>query len=178
VNSTYIVLFRGINVGGKNVIKMKDLVTICEGFGASHVKTYIQSGNLVFQYPETLLSVLENIIGDAVFAVVGFRPAVMVFSPDMMADVMAHNSFPEAVETPQLLQLYFLAESQVLGEQQLAVLTSLAVSSERFALIDRCFYLHAPEGIGRSKLAAKVEKVLGVPMTCRNWRTVTKIAML
>jgi len=47
--NTYIVLLRGINVGGKNIIKMKDLVALLEDLGAKQVKTYIQSGNVVFQ---------------------------------------------------------------------------------------------------------------------------------
>ncbi|MBD9356174.1 hypothetical protein [Methylomonas albis] len=50
--------------------------------------------------------------------------------------------------------------------------------SERFSLIDQVFYLHAPEGIGRSKLAAQAEKRLGVAMTGRNWRTVCKLIEL
>jgi len=57
-------------------------------------------------------------------------------------------------------------------------LESLKSDSERFRLIGRVFYLHAPDGVGRSKLAAKAEKMLGVPMTDRNWRTVTTIQKL
>ena len=55
------------------------------------------------------------------------------------------------------------------------MLESLKSDSERFHLIDKVFYLYAPEGIGRSKLAANAEKLLGAPMTDRNWRTVCKI---
>jgi uncharacterized protein (DUF1697 family) len=175
---THIALLRGINVGGKNIIKMKDLITICEGIGASHVKTYIQSGNLVFQYPETALPILEKIMGDAVMAAVGFRPAVMVFSPACIAEVMAHNPFPEAIATPQCLQLYFLERPKQMTSIEQGLLQELAIESERFALVNRCFYLHAPEGIGRSKLAAKVERILNVSMTCRNWRTVMQTLML
>lgn len=169
---TYIVLFRGINVGGHNLIKMKDLVTLCEGLGFAHVRTYIQSGNLVFDCPETVLSILEIKLADAVMAAMGFRPAVMVFSPEMMAAVVANNPFPDAVETPQFLQLYFLAAPTTITVKEMASLQAIAIPSERFSLIGSCFYLHAPEGIGRSKLAVKVEKILSVAMTCRNWRTV------
>jgi uncharacterized protein (DUF1697 family) len=54
-------------------------------------------------------------------------------------------------------------------------LESLKTKSERFALNDRVFYLHAPDGIGRSKLAANAERALGVAMTDRNWRTICKV---
>ena len=84
---TYIALFRGINVGGRNLIKMKDLVTICEGLGFSHVRTYIQSGNLVFECPETELAILETKLSDVVMAEAGFRPVVMVLSATMFAEV-------------------------------------------------------------------------------------------
>lgn len=175
---TYIALFRGINVGGHNLIKMNDLVTLCEGLGFAHVRTYIQSGNLVFDCPETALAILEKKLADAVMSAAGFRPAMMVFSPEMMTAVVANNPFPEAVETPQFLQLYFLVSSKSITDNDMAALQALAIPSERFSLIGRCFYLHAPEGIGRSKLAVKVENILGVPMTCRNWRTVMRIQAL
>jgi len=169
---SYIALFRGINVGGHNLIKMKDLVAICEGLGFGHVRTYIQSGNLVFHSSETSLATLETTLSDAVMSAVGFRPAVMVLSSIMFAEIVANNPFPDAVANPQSLQLYFLASPKNITDNDLAALQTLAIPSEGFSLIGICFYLHAPEGIGRSKLAAKVEKVFGVAMTCRNWRTV------
>ena len=86
---------------------------------------------------------------------------------------MAENPFPEAETDPASLHLGFLAaKPQNLDLQKLA---SLKRDSERFHLSDGVFYLHAPEGVGRSKLAAGAEKLLGVPMTDRNWRTVCKV---
>jgi uncharacterized protein (DUF1697 family) len=83
------------------------------------------------------------------------------------------NPFPEAASDPQSLHAGFLAS--VPEKPDLEALESLTSNRERFRLIDRVFYLHAPDGIGRSKLAARAEKLLGVPMTDRNWRTVCKI---
>jgi uncharacterized protein (DUF1697 family) len=71
------------------------------------------------------------------------------------------------------LHLFFLAT--VALEPDLASLESLRADSERYALVEDVFYLHAPDGIGRSKLAARVERALGVPATARNWRTVGKL---
>jgi uncharacterized protein (DUF1697 family) len=89
---------------------------------------------------------------------------------------MAKNPFPEAETDPASLHLGFLASTP--KNPDLKKLDSLRKESERFYLIDNVFYLHVPEGVGRSKLAASIEKLLGVPMTDRNWRTVCKIKEL
>ena len=87
--------------------------------------------------------------------------------------VMARNPFPEAESDPKTLHLGFLAS--VPNNPDLDKLETLKSDTERFRLIDTVFYLHAPDGIGRSKLAARAERLLGVPMTDRNWRTVVKL---
>jgi uncharacterized protein (DUF1697 family) len=83
------------------------------------------------------------------------------------------NPFPEAVTDPKALHAGFLASMP--EKPNLKALESLKSDSERFRLVGKVFYLHAPEGIGRSKLAANAERLLGAPMTDRNWRTVCKI---
>ena len=77
---------------------------------------------------------------------------------------------------PSSLHLGFLASSP--KSPNLVKLAALKKDSERFLLTERVFYLHAPEGVGRSKLAASSEKLLGVPMRDRNWKTVCKIMEL
>jgi uncharacterized protein (DUF1697 family) len=83
------------------------------------------------------------------------------------------NPFPEATSGPKVLHVGFLAS--VPEKPDLKKLESLKTNSERFHLVDKVFYLHAPAGIGRSKLAANAERFLGVAMTNRNWRTVCTI---
>ena len=75
---TYIALFRGINVGGNNVLPMKELVARLESIGAQNVKTYIQSGNAVFQSQETNASLLQNKISAAIKKSHGFEPQVFL----------------------------------------------------------------------------------------------------
>ena len=82
-------------------------------------------------------------------------------------------SFPEGEDDPKTLHVGFLAAAP--KNPDLKALENLRKASERFQLVDDVFYLHAPEGIGQSKLAANTERLLGVPMTDRNWRTVCKI---
>jgi uncharacterized protein (DUF1697 family) len=83
------------------------------------------------------------------------------------------NPFPEAESDPSTLHLYFLAASP--ENPDLEGLEEIKDDRERFFLGDDVFYLHAPDGVGRSKLAANAERLLGVPATARNWRTVRKV---
>lgn len=170
---TYIALFRRINVGGNNVLPMKELVTILESIGAQNVKTYIQSGNGVFGSQETNASLLSNRISAAIKKSRGFEPRVLLLRLEAIEKAIASNPFPEAESKPKTLHVYFLAS--VPKNPDFDALESIKSDQERFVLKDGVFYLHAPNGVGKSKLAANAEKLLGVPVTSRNWRTIRKI---
>ncbi len=86
------------------------------------------------------------------------------------------NPFPCAEEQPNSLHLYFLAEKPDI--ETLDAVELLRASDERYALHNNTLYLWAPSGVGRSKLAPRLEKLLGVPATARNWRTVTRIVTI
>ncbi len=170
---TYVALFRGINVGGNNVLPMKELVDALESIGSRNVKTYIQSGNAVFESQETDASLLSNRISAAIEESHGFEPRVLLLELSEIEKAVEANPFPEAESEPKTLHLCFLASAP--ENPDLRSLEDLKSGSERFALADSVFYLHAPDGIGRSRLAANAEKLVGVPMTARNWRTVCKV---
>lgn len=169
----HIALFRGINVGGKGRIPMKALVSQLEGLGAKNIRTYIQSGNAVFESAEKNRSKLSGKIAAEVHKRHGFEPHVFVMSVEAFEEAIDKNPFPEAVDDPSKLHLGFLAS--VPKNPDMEKLESIRKDSERFRLLGSVFYLHAPEGVGRSRLAASAEKLLGVPMTVRNWRTVCKL---
>ena len=95
---------------------------------------------------------------------------------ETLREAMAANPFPDGPAEPKTLHLYFLAEPA--GAVDWDAINALKAESEEVTLIGNVFYLYAPKGIGRSKLAAKVEKLLGVPTTARNWRSCTKIEAL
>ena len=171
--NTYIAFFRGINVGGKNSLPMKELVAILEGTGARNIKTYIQSGNAVFQSAKKYSPQLPQKLAAEIKKRHGFEPCILVLEVEAIKRAIAQNPFPEAVADPGNLHLGFLASRP--KSPNLEKLSRLKKESERFHLSDGVFYLHAPEGVGRSKLAAVSEKLLGVPMTDRNWRTVCKV---
>lgn len=170
---TYIALFRGINVGGKNALPMKELVAVLEDLGSRNVKTYIQSGNAVFESKEKDASRLSKKISVEIKKRRGFEPYVLLLKLEDIERAITENPFPEAETAPQALHVGFLAS--VPENPNLKTLESLKRECEQFHLIDNVFYLYAPEGVGRSKLAANAEKLLGVLMTDRNWRTVCRI---
>ena len=174
--NTWIALFRGINVGGNHMLPMKDLVAQLADLGCQDVKTYIQSGNAVFQCSVAKASTLSGRIAAAVEERRGFRPRVLVMKAADLESAVAANPFPEAEAEPKSLHLWFLADRP--SRPDLASLKACKAANERYVLKGGVFYLHAPDGIGRSKLAERVERTLGVEATARNWRSVCKILEL
>lgn len=172
--SNWIVLLRGINVGGKNLLPMRELVSDLRSLNLEGVKTYLQSGNVVFRSFGSPSEELTSRIAQTIEERHGFRPIVFVFSADQWQRAIESNPFPEAEAVPKTLHLFFL--SSIPTKADFSALTEVQSASERFRLEGRVFYLHAPDGMGRSKVAANVEKFLGVAATARNWRTVRKLS--
>ena len=171
----YIALIRGINVGGSHNLPMPQLRNLLERVGCKDVQTYVQSGNAVFRSTQDA-NVLSSSIKTAINEQFGFAPAVCLLTFEDYQSIVAANPYPDAVDTPKYLHVWFLMGAA--DNPDLDTFESLRSSSERYELLSSAFYLHAPDGIGRSKLAAKVDKCLGVETTARNWRTVTKLAAL
>ena len=181
VSNVYVLFLRGINVGGKNRLPMADLKAILADQGYQQVATYIQSGNAVLASERTLNTEDETRLQQAILARQGFAPEVMLIHSASWEKALANCPFDLAeVEqdraTGKTLHFYFLAE--VPQSPDLDALNILKKPSEVFSCSWRCFYLQAPEGIGRSKLAAQVEKHLGVPATARNANTVLAVEAL
>jgi len=170
---SYVALFRGINVGGKNIVPMKALVVLFEDLGFRNVKTYIQSGNVVFESSGKSVARLSVKIGSEMKKRLGFATQVFLLGLEELEEAILANPFPEAISDPSALHFAFLTSAPQNPDMQR--LESLKKKSERFHLTDKVFYLHAPEGVGKSKLAANVERLLAVTMTNRNFRTVCKI---
>jgi uncharacterized protein (DUF1697 family) len=169
---TWIGLFRAINVGGHNKVPMKDLVTLLCALGFERVRTYIQSGNVVFRGSGTAAALSED-IGAAVSRRFGFRPFLVLLDAKQLARAAAANPFPAARARPQSLHLWFLERAP--GSASLKPLETLRAATEKVAVRGKVLYLYAPQGIGRSKFAARAESLLGVAGTARNWRTVTQL---
>jgi uncharacterized protein (DUF1697 family) len=174
--TTWIAFFRGINVGGRNILPMKELQGLLSEIGCVDVVTYIQSGNVVFRHKGGQASNLSKKIRQAVLDRFHFEPHVLLMSVKDLQSALLANPFPAAADNPKTLHLYFLSSAPT--DADIDGLEKIKSTSENFELIEQVFYLHAPDGIGRSKLAARVEKLLGVPATGRNWRTAQKVLEL
>ena len=173
---TYIALFRGINVGGNRQLPMNEVRDILARNGCIDVRTYVQSGNAIFRSSVSNPGDLATRVAAAVAKTRGFEPRVLVLTGKELERAAAGNPFPQANDNPTTVHLFFLTERP--KKPDLQSLDSLRTKTENFALKEKTFYLHTPEGIGRSKLAARAERLLGVQGTARNWRTVTTLIQM
>lgn len=166
---------RGINVGGNNILPMKELRELLTGLGFENAATYIQSGNCVFDTDMKSAADISQEISEAIESTFGFAPNIMTLSQDGFAAAIVDNPYTD-VQDHKTLHFFFLAQLAVNAD--IVALEALKKPSEDYHLTERVFYLYAPEGIGRSKLAAQAERKLGVSATGRNLRSVMKIAEL
>jgi uncharacterized protein (DUF1697 family) len=168
---TYIALLRGINIGGRHLLPMGDLAELLAELGCEEVRTYIQSGNAVFRHRqqgrETIAFEIRRRIADRY----GFAPGVLLLTAAELQAVA--DGSPFAPRKGKALHCFFLEAAPAAPD--LERLAALQAPSEAFKLDGAVFYLHAPQGVGRSRLAFKVEKCLGVAATARNWNTVLKL---
>jgi uncharacterized protein (DUF1697 family) len=169
----YVALFRGINVGGSHLLPMKDLKLVLENNGCVDVRTYIQSGNVIFRNALSDVSRLATQLTAAVSRTHGFEPRVLLLTRAELAGAAAGNPFREAEANPRSLHLFFLAARP--KNPDLKSLEAVQAKTERFSLKGKIFYLHTPDGFGTSRLAGRAERLLGVEATARNWRTVTTL---
>ncbi|SOD81375.1 DUF1697 domain-containing protein [Streptomyces sp. Ag109_G2-15] len=177
--TTYAALLRGINVGGSKKLPMADLRTLMTGLGYEGVRTHLQSGQAVFTTgpgdEESLAAELARAIEERF----GFPVDVIVRDHAYLRAVAEACPFPAAeLEAKQLHVTYFSAP---VTEERFAEIDPAAQLPEEFRLGDRCLYLYAPEGLGRSKLAEALSRpriTKGVIATSRNWNTVLKLVEL
>jgi len=169
----FVALFRGINVGGKHIVPMKDLREILASLGCENVQTYIQSGNAVF---DSVTRDLADKISSAIEERFGFEPQVLVMPADRFRKIAAANPYADGDIEPKLVHVAFLTDKAV--KPDLAGLDALKSRTEAFELKNGAFYLYAPDGIGRSKLVVKIDQCLGVATTSRNLRTVARLVEL
>jgi uncharacterized protein (DUF1697 family) len=174
--SAKVALMRGINVGGKNILPMRDLREILGELGCESVATYIQSGNVVFRSRRKSEGLARS-ISKAIEKRFGFAPFVLVMPAATFEGIADANPYAAKAAEPKHVHTLFLAGPA--NDADLQRMRERKSSTEEFTLTDAAVYLHAPDGIARSKLANEMERHLGVSATARNQRTVEKLqAML
>lgn len=167
--NVFIVLYRGINVVGRNPVKMESLRAMHERLGHQGVKSYIQSGNIVLSAKGSADAIARKAAAE--FAEeFGFAVKVFVVVTKQWGTIVNGNPYAEfAVENPQAVHAAICKGEP--SETGLTALLAKTGRSESFAIGKGVVYLHTPDGFGTSKFAAGMEKACGVPMTVRNWRT-------
>jgi uncharacterized protein (DUF1697 family) len=164
-----IALLRGVNVSGAGKLPMAEFREVLSGMRLGKVRTYIQSGNAVFE-SDLAAPVLEEMIRDAVAAHFGFAPATFVRTVEEIGDALTDHPFSGA--DPKLVHVAFLRETPV---PDVAALRALAQPGDGWHIGPRRFTLHTPGGFGTSKLAERLPRVLPAPMTARNLRTIAAL---
>jgi uncharacterized protein (DUF1697 family) len=171
---TYISLLRGINVSGQKKILMKDLIILYETLEFTHIATYLQSGNVVFQCAETDQSAIATKIEQKIFENYGFEVPVLIKDAEAMKKILQKNPFGEATEQLYVTFLYDIANQIKLQKIQFD-----AYLPDKYEIIDNAIYISCPNGYGNTKLSNHFfETKLKVTATTRNWKTVNQLAMM
>jgi len=175
---TYVAMLRGINVSGQKIIKMEALRASMASLGFADVKTYVQSGNIIFKTAKASTTVLVKKIAGKILADFGHTVSVLVRTPQELADTLKHNALlAEPGVDEARLYVTFLAEAAPENAEML--LKPLATASEKFCIRGREIYLHCPAGYGNSKFSNNaIEKKLSAQATTRNWRTTIALCEL
>jgi uncharacterized protein (DUF1697 family) len=163
----YVALLRAVNVGGRGILKMEDLQAVCVACGLENVRTYIQSGNILFdskRSERSLKQELERVIADKMGRSVG----VLIRTAPELRAVLDANPFPKADSS--LVGVVFLPKAV-----PARLLTELALAGpEDVRMIGREIFVHYPDGIGRSKMKLP----FAADGTTRNLRTVAQLIAL
>lgn len=158
----FVVLLRGVNVGGHRRVPMAELRTLLTGLGFADVQTYLQSGNVVLT-AENEPEQLERRVHDAILDGMGVDTTVLVRTAGELADVVARNPWPDRVDEPKKLHAVFLT-AEAPAAQDFS-----RYAPEEVHVDGRTAYVWYALGAGRTKLPAQVP---GVEGTARNWTTV------
>lgn len=173
--TTYISLLRGINVSGQKKIKMDDLKEIYENLHFINTQTYIQSGNVVFQYDKSEQKDLELKISSQIQKYVGFFVPIIVLETLELKEIVERN--PYLVDkTKDISHLHVTFLSSKPEQIDFEIFYHNKSQVEEFALIEKAVYLYCPNGYGKTKLTNTFfENKLKVKATTRNWKTTTEL---
>lgn len=167
-------MLRGINVGGKNKVKMVDLRKSLESLGFNNVNTYVQSGNIVFEALKTPIRKLSESIQKKIVNDFGLPVYVIVKTPLEVKKTIEGNPFLKQKGCDiSMLHVTFL--SKLPRKADLEKLSKVK-SGDQMLLCGKEIYLYCPNGYGRTKFTNNYfEKILMICATTRNWKTVNKL---
>jgi uncharacterized protein (DUF1697 family) len=170
----YVVLLRGINVGGNKKVPMADLKALCTKLGATDVVTYINSGNVVLTSATDLREPLEQAIAKKF----GFEVPVVTRTEAQWRKIAACDPFPDAVQArPHILHAGISRDT--LKKDVVTACAPYCKAGEQMKVDAGVLWIDFNEGVARSKLTPTVlDRCAGSPLTARNWNTVQKLAAM
>jgi uncharacterized protein (DUF1697 family) len=177
---SYVAMLRGINVSGSKPVKMEALRASFEALGFKNVRSYVQSGNVVFEAKERAAAALGPKIVARIKRDFGYDVPVLVLAAGELARVVDENPFlnqrGQGID-PTKLHVTFLAGAPAAAG--LKKMEGISSGRDLFRCLRQTIYLLCPDGYGNTKLSNNAfERALGAPATTRNWKTVTTLAAL
>jgi len=171
---TYVALLRGINVGGKNKLPMQDLVEMFVEAGCDNVRSFIQSGNVIFSAAPGAPERLPSLISTRISERFGYKIPLILRTAEQVGDVISNNPFLNAGVAEEQLHVLFLAHLP--ASRRIQDLDPDRSPPDAFKVRGQEIYLRLPDGAARTKLTNQYfDSKLRTTSTGRNWRTVTKL---
>lgn len=172
---TYIALLRGINVSGQKIIKMETLRKVLSEAGFENIRTYIQSGNIIFESKSSDIQKLEKQITDTIETHFGFVVPIIIITPEELKTVIEKNPYAKK-NLEDATQPYVSFLSEIPKKEHLDTFKTIDFKGDQFVNIDKTLYLWYDHSAGNSKLSnAIIENKLKLHSTARNWKTVLKL---
>lgn len=169
---TYITLLRGINVGGHRKVPMAELRQLLSCYNFYDVKTYIQSGNVIFKTDLDSNEELQHIIEQLLHKKFGFEVSVIVKTPNELQNIFDACPFDKAEKE----QSYFVVLNKIPNEELVKTASQKSYENDTYYIIKDCIYLYPKLGYGKSKFNLSFfEKTLQVSATARNYKTMLKL---
>jgi len=178
MNNTYIALMRGINVSGQKKILMADLRTYLEESSFYNVRTYIQSGNIIFESEIANVGEITEKIKSVIKDRYGFDVPTLVRTKQYLLDVVKSNPFVEQTEENSK-RIYLTFLDKYPDVEFVHKLKEIDYSPEEWEIQQDYIYFYSPDNYGNAKMSNNLfEQKLKVSATTRNWRTVNKLIEL
>ncbi|MHB1160282.1 MAG: DUF1697 domain-containing protein [Chloroflexota bacterium] len=171
---TYLALLRGVNVGGKNKLPMNDLVQLFVEIGCGDVRSYIQSGNVVFTADSQLAETVPARVTAAIAERFGYEVPILLRTAEQIRDVLSNNPFLRTGAAEDTLHVLFLADSP--APHRIDALDPNRSRPDAFVVRGKEVYLWFPNGVAHTRLTNDYfDSKLATTSTGRNWRTVIKL---
>lgn len=169
---TYIALLRGINVGGHRKVPMADLRELFLKSGFQNVRTYIQSGNVIFKSTELNISKIESLITESILNHFGFNVPSIVKTKEQLQVIFNNCPFSQK----QKAQSYFTLLSDIPNKELVIKLNEKVYPNETFYIVNNCIYFYSSVGYAKAKYSNNFfEKYLNLNATARNYKTIVKL---